>query len=127
MKGKGIAVLVVATLVLPGLAQAAEARDCATKRLTLENQIAQAEAQGNAGRLAGLRRALGQVQAHCTNAGLRQQRLDVMQAKTREVAQRERDLRAAQAKGDADKIRTRTEKLAEARRELEDARARLGR
>ncbi|MDR6177605.1 hypothetical protein QE393_000865 [Pseudomonas sp. SORGH_AS 211] len=126
MKDRTRAVLFAATLLLPGLAVAADG-GCAAKRLTLERQIAQAQAQGDAGRLAGLRRALGAVQAHCTDAGLRQQRLDVIQARSRDVAERERDLRSAQAKGDADKIRVRTRKLAEARRELEEARARASR
>lgn len=123
MKDRTKAVLFAATLLLPGLASAADG-GCAAKRLTLERQIAQAQAQGDAGRLAGLRRALTAVQAHCTDAGLHQQRLDVIQARSREVAERERDLRSAQAKGDADKIRVRTRKLDEARRELEEARAR---
>lgn len=123
MKDRTKAVLFAAALLLPGLASAADG-GCAAKHLTLERQIAQAQAQGDAGRLAGLRRALTAVQAHCTDAGLRQQRLDVIQARSREVAERERDLRSAQAKGDADKIRVRTRKLDEARRELEEARAR---
>lgn len=126
MKDRTRTVLFATTLLLPGLAVAADG-GCAAKRLTLERQIAQAQAQGDAGRLAGLRRALGAVQAHCTDAGLRQQRLDVIQTRSREVAERERDLRSAQAKGDADKIQVRTRKLAEARRELEEARARADR
>ncbi|MDR6229604.1 hypothetical protein QE444_001961 [Pseudomonas sp. SORGH_AS199] len=126
MKDRTRTVLFATTLLLPGLAVAADG-GCAAKRLTLERQIAQAQAQGDAGRLAGLRRALGAVQAHCTDAGLRQQRLDVIQARSREVAERERDLRSAQAKGDADNIQVRTRKLAEARRELEEARARADR
>lgn len=126
MKDRKRLVLFAASLLLPSLVVAADG-GCAAKRLTLERQIAQAQAQGDAGRLAGLRRALGAVQAHCTDAGLRQQRLDVIQARSREVAERERDLRSAQAKGDADKIRVRTRKLAEARRELEEARAKASR
>ncbi|WP_252977081.1 MULTISPECIES: DUF1090 domain-containing protein [Pseudomonas] len=126
MKDRTRTVLFATSLLLPGMAVAADG-GCAAKRLTLERQIAQAQAQGDAGRLAGLRRALGAVQAHCTDAGLRQQRLDVIQARSREVAERERDLRSAQAKGDADKIQVRTRKLAEARRELEEARARADR
>jgi hypothetical protein len=122
-----VATLLGSLLSLPGLAGAAEAQGCAAKRLALEEQITHAQAQGQAGRLAGLRRALGEVQAHCIDAGLRQQRLAAIQAKTREVAEREGDLRDAQAKGDAAKIRTRTEKLAEARRELDEARAELER
>lgn len=123
MKDRTKAVLFAAALLLPGLASAADG-GCAAKRLTLERQIAQAQAQSDAGRLDGLRRALTAVQAHCTDAGLRQQRLDVIQARSREVAERERDLRSAQAKSDVDKIRVRTRKLDEARRELEEARAR---
>ncbi|WP_288473075.1 DUF1090 domain-containing protein [uncultured Pseudomonas sp.] len=115
-----------ASLLLPGVAVVADG-GCAAKRLTLERQIAQAQAQGDAGRLTGLRRALDAVQAHCTDTGLRQQRLEVIQARSREVAERERDLRDAQAKGDADKIRVRSRKLAEARRELEEARAKASR
>lgn len=126
MTNRAKAVLVAASLLLPGVAVAADG-GCAAKRLTLERQIAQAQAQGDAGRLAGLRRALDAVQAHCTDAGLRQQRLEVIQARSREVAERERDLRDAQAKGDADKIRVRSRKLAEARRELEEARAKASR
>ena len=126
MTNRAKAVLLGVSLLLPGVAVAADG-GCAAKRLTLERQIAQAQAQGDAGRLAGLRRALGAVQAHCTDAGLRQQRLEVIQARSREVAERERDLRSAQAKGDADKIRVRSKKLAEARRELEEARAKASR
>ncbi|WP_312376026.1 DUF1090 domain-containing protein [Pseudomonas oryzihabitans] len=126
MTNRAKAVLLAASLLLPGAAVAADV-GCAAKRLTLERQIAQAQAQGDAGRLAGLRRALGAVQARCTDAGLRQQQLDVIQARSREVAERERDLRSAQAKGDADKIRVRSRKLAEARRELEEARAKASR
>ena len=126
MTNRAKAVLVAASLLLPGVAVAADG-GCAAKRLTLERQIAQAQAQGDAGRLAGLRRAFDAVQAHCTDAGLRQQRLEVIQARSREVAERERDLRSAQAKGDADKIRVRSKKLAEARRELEEARAKASR
>lgn len=126
MTNRAKAVLLAASLLLPGVAVAADG-GCAAKRLTLERQIAQAQAQGDAGRLAGLRRALDAVRAHCTDTGLRQQRLEVMQARSREVAERERDLRSAQAKGDADKIRVRSKKLAEARRELEEARAKASR
>ena len=126
MTNRAKAVLVAASLLLPGVAVAADG-GCAAKRLTLERQIAQAQAQGDAGRLAGLRRALDAVQAHSTDTGLRQQRLEVIQARSREVAERERDLRDAQAKGDADKIRVRSRKLAEARRELEEARAKASR
>lgn len=122
-----VGTLLGSLLSVPGLAGAAAAQGCAAKRLALEEQITQAQAQGNAGRLAGLRRALAEVQAHCTDDGLRRQRLDAIQARTREVAERERDLQEAQAKGDAAKIRTRSEKLAEARRELDEARAELDR
>ncbi|MGE6319673.1 DUF1090 domain-containing protein [Pseudomonas oryzihabitans] len=126
MTNRAKTVLLAASLLLPGAAVAADG-GCAAKRLTLERQIAQAQAQGDAGRLAGLRRALDAVRAHCTDAGLRQQRLEVIQAHSREVAERERELRSAQAKGDADEIRVRSRKLAEARRELEEARAKASR
>lgn len=119
--------LLVATLVSSAWAGATEAKGCAAKRLDLERQIAVAEREGNQGRLAGLRRALDQVRQHCTDAGLRQQRLDDIREKTRQLGERERELREARDKGDADKIRTRTEKLSEARRELEEARAELER
>lgn len=127
MNARLMGTLLATVLVLPGWAQAAEAKGCAAKRLDLERQIAAAEAQGNRGRVAGLRRALSQVQATCTNDGLRQQRLDDIQDKLRQVGERERELQEARAEGDADKIQKRVDKLSEARRELAEARAELQR
>ncbi|WP_409372427.1 DUF1090 domain-containing protein [Pseudomonas nitroreducens] len=98
---------------------------CAAKRAAIETQLEQAKAQGNGNRVAGLQTALEKVKTYCTDASLTQQRKqDVLDAE-KEVAQREKDLRKAMNKGDAQKIEKRKDKLAEARAELEQAKREL--
>ncbi|CAN7193257.1 DUF1090 domain-containing protein [Pseudomonas solani] len=121
--------LATAGLALAGNAAAAESplTGCAAKRQAIESRIEQARAHGNDAQVAGLQKALDEVKAHCTDAGLRQQREDDIAKRRAEVQEREADLREAQAKGDAGKIAKREAKLAEARRELSAAEAELQR
>jgi hypothetical protein len=105
------------------LAQPALAAEtgCAAKREAIEQRIEAAKAHGNAAQQAGLERALAEVQANCTDAGLRQQRGAKIAEQRAEVRQREADLREAEAKGDPAKIAKRQAKLEEARAELDAA------
>lgn len=121
--------LLTAGLALAGIAHAAEATPtgCAAKRQALEARIEQARVHGNDAQVAGLQKALDEVTAHCTDAGLRQQREDAFAKHRAEVREREADLREARAKGDVEKIAKRETKLAEARRELNAAEAQLQR
>ncbi|MGA4633059.1 DUF1090 domain-containing protein [Pseudomonas solani] len=121
--------LLTAGLTLAGTAAAADTplTGCAAKRQAIESRIEQARTHGNDAQVAGLQKALDEVKAHCTDAGLRQQREDDIAKRRAEVQEREADLREAQAKGDAGKIAKREAKLAEARRELSAAEAELQR
>lgn len=99
---------------------------CAAKRQAIEARIEAAKAHGNSAQQAGLEKALAEVQAHCTDAGLRQEREAKVAQSQAEVRQREADLREAQAKGDPAKIAKRQAKLEEARAELASAEKALG-
>ncbi|MNJ98598.1 hypothetical protein D3C87_163650 [compost metagenome] len=94
---------------------------CADKRADIEMQIVEAQSAKNKNREAGLRKALSELNAHCTDEGLskaHQEKLNKLQAK---VDERMADLKAAEAKGDKKKIEKQTKKLQEAETELQNA------
>lgn len=93
---------------------------CDAKRSAIENQLKIAREHGNAAQAAGLEEALRGV-ANCTDASLRKEREQKVLDARHEVAQREKDLKKAEKKGDAEKINKRKDKLAESRKELQDA------
>lgn len=94
---------------------------CAAKQQAISAQIEQARAHGNADQQAGLEKALSEVQANCTDAGLRKEREQKVLDARHEVNQRTKDLDKAMKKGDAEKINKRKDKLAEAKKELQSA------
>ena len=94
---------------------------CAAKQQAISAQIEQARTHGNADQQAGLEKALSEVQAHCTDAGLRKEREQKVLDARHEVNQRTKDLDKAMKKGDAEKINKRKDKLAEAKKELQTA------
>jgi len=99
--------------------QPPELSGCAAKRQDISTQIEQAKAAGNSDQQAGLEKALSEVTAHCTDAGLlKEQEKKVLDAK-REVSRRQADLDKANSKGDPEKINKRKDKLAESRKELQ--------
>lgn len=114
-------------LAAPALAaeQAPALTGCAAKRQDISAQIEQAKAAGNSNQQAGLEKALSEVTANCTDAGLlKEQEKKVLDAK-REVSTRQSDLDKAMKKGDPDKINKRKDKLAESRKELQDEQQKL--
>ncbi|MGC3985247.1 MAG: DUF1090 domain-containing protein [Pseudorhodoferax sp.] len=117
------AVLCASLLLLGALpAAAAESAACAARRSHIESQISEAQARGRTREVRGLQRALKANQANCSDAVLAREREERIAKAEHEVAERERDLRDAEGKGDRRKIAQRTEKLAEARSELAEAR-----
>lgn len=115
----------LATLGLTaGAAQAAQPdaglTGCAAKRSAIENQLKIARDHGNNDQAAGLEAALRGVD-NCTDAGLRKEREQKVLEARHEVAQREKDLKKAEKKGDSEKINKRKDKLAESRKELQEA------
>ncbi|EIY5101838.1 DUF1090 domain-containing protein [Klebsiella sp. JB_Kp018] len=120
-----LAGLLMLAPAVPALAANPAATGCEAKRQDIEQQIRYARSNGNDHRIAGLEKALSEVNAHCTDSGLRAEREADVREKTRKVTEREQELAEARADGRADKIRKKERKLDEARAELEEARAAL--
>lgn len=110
---------------LPAAEQSGQLTGCAAKRAAIESKLQEARAYGNANQAAGLQKALDEVKAHCTDARLTQARKQRVLDAEKEVSQREKDLRKAMNKGDAEKVEKRKNKLAEARAELDQAKREL--
>lgn len=102
-------------------------RGCAAKFCEIENDIAAAQAQNNTRREAGLRKALAEAKAHCTDSRLQSQREADVRDKQNKVAERESELKAARAKGKQDKIDKAQRKLDEAQAEYNAALVELNR
>ncbi|QBH96360.1 DUF1090 domain-containing protein [Limnobaculum zhutongyuii] len=123
-------------LVLPltltlgvGFASMASAagNDCNAKRVTIENQITIAQQHGNTHELAGLQKALSELNAHCTNSGLvekAQKKVSKLEKKIREkqadVQELQADLTEAQSRGKTDKIAKYERKIAEKNADIKD-------
>lgn len=120
-----LAGLLMLAPAVPALTANPAATGCEAKRQYIEQQIRYARSNGNDHRIAGLEKALSEVNAHCTDSGLRAEREADVREKTRKVTEREQELAEARADGRADKIRKKERKLDEARAELEEARAAL--
>ena len=100
---------------------APELTGCAAKKQAITLQLEQARAHGNSNQVAGLEKALSEVEAHCTDAGLRKERENKVLEAKHEVSKRQADLDKAMKKGDPEKIDQRKNKLAESRKELQEA------
>ena len=100
---------------------APELTGCAAKKQAITLQLGQARAHGNSNQVAGLEKALSEVEAHCTDAGLRKERENKVLEAKHEVSKRQADLDKAMKKGDPEKIDKRKNKLAESRKELQEA------
>ncbi|MTD26339.1 DUF1090 family protein [Erwinia sp. J316] len=123
---------VVASVGLFASASAQAAQNCAAKSAALEKQIKIAEYYGNTYKVAGLKKALAEVKAHCTNdsvlAGAQKDvnKLEKKLNKKREdIADVQADLRKAKAKGDARKVAKYQKKLAEKQADLREIQQKL--
>ena len=101
--------------------EAPELTGCAAKKQAITLQLEQARAHGNSDQAAGLEKALSEVTANCTDAGLRKERENKVLDAKHEVSKRQADLDKAMKKGDPEKIDKRKTKLAESRKELQEA------
>lgn len=100
---------------------------CEGKRQDIEKQIVFAQSWGNQYRVKGLQKALSELNAHCTDEGLRQERESDIRKKERKVEERRQELAEARAEGREKKIRDKQEKLEEAQEELSEVRSLLNR
>ena len=97
---------------------------CQEKAQEIQREISFAEKHHNQNRIDGLKKALSEVQEHCSDSQLRADRQKKIAGQKEEIAERERDLVEAKQKGDTDKIRKRERKLAEAQEALQELEAR---
>lgn len=124
---KKLMMVLALTLTAGAMTSAQAAESCAAKRTALEQEISIAQQYGNAYKVAGLKKALAEVNAHCTNASvLSDARKDVsklekkLAEKREDVSEVQADLAEAQRKGDAKKIAKYQRKLAEKRADLNE-------
>lgn len=103
-----------------GAANASNGYNCEAKRAAIEYQIAQAKAHGNYHRVAGLEKALNDVNTYCSNSNLAvkaQQKVDKLEKKLIEkqsdVQSIQIELRQAQARGDLKKVAKYQKKIVE--------------
>lgn len=111
---------------------ASAAVNCDAKRSAIEFQIEQAQKYGNVYKVAGLKRALAEVNTWCTDTGLAanaqqkvtklEKKLSEKQADVREI---QNDLRAAKAKGDQKKILKLQKKVADKKADVQKIKAEL--
>ncbi|MBW7981658.1 DUF1090 domain-containing protein [Enterobacillus tribolii] len=125
--------LSIAMIAGLGTMSAAHAyEDCNAKRAALENQIRIAEQYGNYNKVMGLKKALANVNAYCTNdsvakdAEKKVQKLENKIAdKKADISEIKADLNKAKAKGDAKKVAKYQSKLTEKQAELKELQAEL--
>lgn len=108
-------------LVLSSLSASASAfaiSPCQEKEQDIQREISYAEKHHNQHRIDGLKRALSEVQANCSDSQLKADHQKKIAKQQAEISERQNDLREAEQKGDADKISKRQRKLDEAQQEL---------
>lgn len=129
---KKLFMVLALTLTAGAVTSAQAAEICASKRAALENEIAIAQQYGNTYKIAGLKKALAEVNAHCTNgSGAPNARKEVTKLekklveKRNDIAKVEADLQQARAKGDMKKVAKYQAKLAEKRGDLNEIQQKL--
>jgi Protein of unknown function (DUF1090). len=97
---------------------------CQEKEQDIQREISYAEKHNNQHRIDGLKKALSEVKANCTDSQLRADHQKKIAEQKDEIAERRQDLQEAKEKGDADKIAKRERKLKEAQEDLKALEAR---
>lgn len=106
-------------LVLTSLSSSAFAiSPCQEKEQDIQREISYAEKHHNQNRIDGLNKALREVRANCSDGKLKAEHQQKIAKQREEITERQRDLKEAEQKGDADKISKRQRKLDEALHEL---------
>jgi len=91
---------------------------CQEKEQDIQREISYAEKHNNHSRINGLKKALSEVKANCSDSKLRADHQRKIDEQKEEIAERRRDLAEAKEKGDADKVAKREHKLQEAQNDL---------
>lgn len=130
---KFVPVLVVMAS-LGAMASAQAAQSCAAKEAALNKEIRIAQQFGNTHKVAGLKQALAEVKAHCTDASVKadaQKKVNKLEKKLadkrKDVTKIQSELSQAQAKGKADKVAKYQRKLAEKQADVREVQQELDR
>lgn len=91
---------------------------CVEKEQNIQRKITHAKQHNNPYPIAGLKKALREVQTHCTDSKLIAEHQEKFRQQKIKVATRQSELDKARQKGDPEKIAKREKKLAEAEAEL---------
>jgi len=113
--------LAAGLLVMTPVFSALAATGCEAKRQSIEHELSYAIANGNSHRVGGLEKARSELNANCTEEGLRAERESDVRKKEHKVEELRQELAEAQAEGRQDKINKKGRKLSEAQAELDDA------
>ncbi len=97
---------------------------CQEKEQDIQREIGYAEKHNNQHRVDGLKKALSEVKANCSDSKLRADHQKKIAEQKDEIAERRQDLQEAKEKGDAEKIAKREKKLKEAQDDLKALEAR---
>ena len=119
---KSCKTILAGLLILTPLHSVQAAAGCEAKRLNIEQQLDYARTNGNKYRIAGLEKALAELNTNCTDEGLRAERESKVKDKEFKLEERRQELSEAQANGRADKGAKKQRKLEEAQIELDEAR-----
>ncbi len=129
---KKLMMVLALALTAGAVTTAQAAQSCAAKRSALEKEIAIAQQYGNVHKVAGLKKALAEVNAHCTNASVvNDARKEVaklekkLAEKRNDISGLQADLKNAQARGDMKKVAKYQSKLAEKRADLQEIQQKL--
>src|SRR5690606_12287918 len=91
---------------------------CQEKEQDIQREIGYAEKHNDQHRVEGLKKALSEVKANCSDSQLRADHQKKIAEQKDEIAERRHDLQEAKEKGDAEKIAKRERKLKEAQDDL---------
>lgn len=97
---------------------------CQEKEQDIQREIGYSEKHNNQHRVDGLKKALSEVKANCSDSKLRADHQKKIAEQKDEIAERRQDLQEAKEKGDAEKIAKREKKLKEAQDDLKALEAR---
>ncbi|MFW0764508.1 DUF1090 domain-containing protein [Trabulsiella odontotermitis] len=110
--------IVIALTLVSFSAGAWAVSPCQEKAQDIQREISYAEKHHNQNRIDGLKKALNEVNAHCSDRQVLADHQKKIARQKDDVAERRQELNEAKQKGDADKIEKRERKLKEAQDEL---------
>ncbi|HHZ8254964.1 TPA: DUF1090 domain-containing protein [Escherichia coli] len=108
-------------LALSIQSHAASPTGCDAKKQEVENQISYAREHNNTHQIAGLQKALREIEMHCTDPQLLKQRQLKVAEKEQKVSEHQAELKRAKETGNPKKMAQKQKKLERSLEELHDA------